>query len=107
MVTARLDLRYVGEIHHAMPAADAFHVIQVARASDLATSGGGRSAEPRAEPDEAYKKERTSKAEQNGACDDHIPKLCPTLEAERPSPHGEREHTSSAVTRPAELVSFR
>jgi hypothetical protein len=32
VVTARLDFRYVGEIHHAMPAADSFHVIQVARA---------------------------------------------------------------------------
>jgi hypothetical protein len=51
---------------------------------------GGRSVEPGAEPDEAYEEERTIKAEQNGACDDHIPKLCPTLEAERASrqPHG-------------------
>jgi len=107
VLTARLDLRYVGELHHEMPAADSFHVIQVARASDLAVSGGGRSAEPRAEPDEAYKEERTSKAEQNGACNDHIPKLCPTLEPERASPHGEREHTSSAVTRLVQLVSLR
>src|SRR5262249_49749564 len=68
-------------------------------ASYLAVSGG-RSVEPGARPDEAYEQERTIKAEQNGACDDHIPKLCPILEAERASQHGVRQHTtSSAMTR--------
>jgi hypothetical protein len=71
--------------------------VQVTRALDLAVSGG-RSVEPGAEPDEPYEEERTTEAEQNGACDDHIPEHCPTLEAEQVSPHGEREHiTSSAI----------
>jgi hypothetical protein len=62
----------------------------VSHATDLAVSGG-RSVEPGAGPDEAYQEERSIKAEQNGACDDHIPKLCPILS----SRHGEREQGRS------------
>jgi len=64
--------------------------VQVTRALDLAVSGG-RSVEPGAEPDEPYEEERTTEAEQNGACDDHIPKHCPILS----SRHGEREQGRS------------
>ena len=67
--------------------------VQVTRAS----VSGCRSIEPGAEPDEPYEEERTTEAEQNGACDDHIPKHRPTLEAEQTSPHGEREHTTSSA----------
>ena len=56
--------------------------VQVTRALDLAVSGG-RSVEPGAEPDEFNEEERTTEAEQNGACDDHIPKHCLTLGAEQ------------------------
>lgn len=49
---------------------------------------GGRSVEL-AKRAEAYEEERTTEAEQNGDCDDHIPKLCQRPEAEQPGPHGE------------------
>jgi hypothetical protein len=72
--------------------------VQVTRALDLAVSGG-RSVEPGAEPDELYEEERTTEAEQNGACDDHIPKHCLTLGAEQASPHGEREQITCLAMR--------
>jgi hypothetical protein len=81
--------QYCGDLDGGVPALFATWVRSV----------GGRSVEPGAEPDEPYEEERTTETEQNGACDDHIPKYCPTLEAEQASPHGEREHTTSSSMR--------